>query len=126
MNLLPNILAVALGGAIGAVARYLISQTIQEPTPSAFPFGTLTVNLVGCLLIGILYGIANRNMLIDTHLKLLLITGFCGGFTTFSAFSHETIRLLQQGQLPYVMLYIGLSVMVGAILVFIGMKLVGE
>lgn len=125
MNFLRSMLMVAMGGAVGSAMRYLTSKVMQDWLPNAFPYGTFVVNLLGCLAIGILYGLIDQNMLGNNHLKLLLITGFCGGFTTFSTFSHESLSLVQQGHLSYAVLYVGGSVCLGMIMVLIGIKLAG-
>ena len=85
----------ALGGACGSVARYLLSKLVQDNALSNFPFGTMTVNILGCLLIGMVYGLAENNISISPALKLLLTVGFCGGFTTFSTFMNESLSLLR-------------------------------
>ena len=125
MIFLRSMLMVAMGGAVGSAMRYLTSKVIQDWLPNAFPYGTFVVNLLGCLVIGILYGLVDQNILGNSHLKLLLITGFCGGFTTFSTFSHESLFLVQQGHLSYAVLYVGGSVCLGMIMVLIGIKLAG-
>ena len=125
MNFLRSMLMVAMGGAVGSAMRYLTSKVIQDWLPNAFPYGTFVVNLLGCLVIGILYGLVDQNILGNSQLKLLLITGFCGGFTTFSTFSHESLFLVQQGHLSYAVLYVGGSVCLGMIMVLIGIKLAG-
>jgi fluoride exporter len=89
-------LLVALGGAAGAVLRYGATLVLK---PSVFPWATFAVNIAGCFIIGLLYGLASRQALLPAH-WLLLATGFCGGFTTFSAFSYENLQLLQQQQYP--------------------------
>lgn len=106
------ILIVGAGGFIGSVCRYLLSIFVQQKAASEFPFGTLSVNIIGCLLIGIMFGVAQR-MQMSGEWRLLLITGVLGGFTTFSAFSIETINLFKGGNLSYVFIYILSSVIVG-------------
>jgi len=91
------IIFVALGGALGSAARYAVSQFISDHTASTFPFSTMAVNIAGCLLIGLVYGLSARHGFLSDNMKLLLTTGFCGGFTTFSTFSLETIRLGAEG-----------------------------
>ncbi len=125
MNFLRSMLMVAMGGAVGSAMRYLISKIMQDWLPDVFPFGTFAVNLLGCLVIGILYGLVEQNMLGNNNLKLLLITGLCGGFTTFSTFSHEALSLVQQGHLSYAVLYVGGSACLGMMMVLIGIKLAG-
>lgn len=125
MNFLRSMLMVAMGGAVGSAMRYLTSKVMQDWLPNAFPYGTFVVNLLGCLVIGFLYGLIDQNMLGSNNLKLLLITGFCGGFTTFSTFSHESLSLVQQGHLSYAVLYVGGSVCLGMLMVLIGIKLAG-
>lgn len=125
MNYLRSMLMVAMGGAVGSAMRYLTSKVMQDWLPNAFPYGTFVVNLLGCLVIGILYGLIDQNMLGNSNLKLLLITGFCGGFTTFSTFSNESLSLVQQGHLSYAVLYVGGSVCLGMMMVLIGIKLAG-
>lgn len=90
---MKQILLVALGGGVGAVCRYGLSLL---PISSKFPWGTLLANLAGALIIGFLAGLAAQRSKFPPELNLLLKTGFCGGFTTFSTFSLETVTLLQQ------------------------------
>ena len=96
---MQNILAVFLGGAFGAVGRYLLSMYVTRATQGGvvFPFGTLSVNLLGALLAGILWGIGSETI-IKPEMRLLLMTGFLGGFTTFSAFAVETYGLISDGE----------------------------
>ena len=104
------ILAVFLGGGIGSVCRFLLGNALQTRAPSAFPVGTLAVNVVGCLAIGLLAGhfleAANENLM-----RTALVVGFCGGFTTFSAFSFETFSLLTSGRLAMAAAYVAISVL---------------
>ena len=112
--MIRNILFVALGGAVGSVGRYLVS--------GSFPWGTLTVNIVGSLLIGFLTGLVSKGI-VSPELKLLLVTGFCGGFTTFSTFSNESFQMLKAGDALLAALYIGGSVALGIFAVFLGTML---
>ena len=107
-----NILAVGLGGALGAVCRYLLGQVIPK-LGSGFPLATFAVNLLGCFAIGLVVGIAGRHTDIDPRLILFLQTGICGGFTTFSTFSLESLTLIEEGRLAIGILYIVLSVLLG-------------
>lgn len=90
------LLYVALGGALGSVLRYLLGGAIQRAAHAGFPYGTLTVNVAGCFLIGVLIKLF-MNTEVPASLRALLIVGFCGGFTTFSSFSSETIGLAESG-----------------------------
>ncbi len=108
---LSTVLAVALGGAVGSVARYLATLAFA-PVAVAFPFATLVVNVVGAFLIGVfarLFGGAEA----DPVLRLALTTGLCGGFTTFSAMSAETVTLVQQGRAGRAAVYVLLSLVLG-------------
>ncbi|MDP4174550.1 MAG: fluoride efflux transporter CrcB [Bacteroidota bacterium] len=88
---------VFVGGGIGAVTRYLLSSYIQKAFSPGFPFGTLTVNILGCLIIGLLMTIFEDRFIVQPALRLLLTVGFLGGLTTYSTFSFETVALLQEG-----------------------------
>ena len=107
-----NILAVGLGGALGAIFRYLLGQIIPK-LGSGFPLGTFVVNLIGCFAIGLVVGLAGKHSNIDPRLILFLQTGICGGFTTFSTFSLESLTLIEEGRLAIGILYIVLSVLLG-------------
>ncbi len=115
-----KILMVALGGAAGSVARYWVSRLVQEHVCAGFPWPTLVVNVVGCLLIGFLYGLSGREAMGREELRLLLTTGFCGGFTTFSTFCNEGMGLLRSGQTLSSALYAGGSVVLGFVFVALG------
>jgi CrcB protein len=91
-------LAVALGGAAGAVARFLCVRWVTLIHPSSFPYGTLTVNVLGSFVAGLLYALLSERWAAGVAWRALLMTGFLGGFTTFSAFSLETMRLLETGR----------------------------
>ena len=107
-----NILAVGFGGALGAVCRYLLGQVIPK-LGSGFPLGTFVVNLIGCFAIGLVVGLAGKHSNIDPRLILFLQTGICGGFTTFSTFSLESLTLIEEGKIAIGILYITLSVLLG-------------
>ena len=116
------LLPIALGSALGGVGRYAVTTLVNDRADSAFPVGTLGVNILGCLLIGILVQLlAGRT----SHMtQALLTTGFCGGFTTFSAFSYESIRLIQEGLWQRAAAYVVLSVGLGLGAFWVGATLV--
>jgi CrcB protein len=101
---------VALGGAVGSVARYVVGVAIQSRTGIDFPVGTLLANISGCLLLGFLIHYALATPAITPEVRALLTTGLCGGYTTFSTFSYETVALIQDGDWRRATLYVGLSV----------------
>ena len=115
--MIRNLLLIALGGAAGSVLRYLVSSL-----NTLFPWGTFTVNILGSLLIGLLVGLVSKGML-SPELKLLLVTGFCGGFTTFSTFANESFSMVKAGDILLTALYVGASVFIGVIAVWGGMIL---
>lgn len=117
------IFAIGAGSFIGGVSRYLLSQFVQVRFYSAFPYGTLFVNILGCLLIGIVFGLSERgNMSPDW--RLFLATGILGGFTTFSAFSNETVSMLRDGQFLPASIYIGASIILGLLATIIGIFII--
>lgn len=102
---------VGLGGFVGSVLRYLVSGWAQQSTHSAtFPWGTLAVNAIGCFLVGALSYLADARGLLHAEARLFLIVGVLGGFTTFSAFSNETLNLLRDGENAAAMLNVGANV----------------
>jgi len=119
--MLKSFLLIFIGGGIGSALRYLSTLFVQKYFPSIFPTATLLVNVLGCFLIGILIGLLDKNQLSNPNLKLLLITGFCGGFTTFSAFGLENIVLLQNNNSIYAFAYIALSIVLGLFAVWLGL-----
>jgi CrcB protein len=121
--LLKNILLVALGGAAGSIVRYVSQLYMHQAFPHSFPFGTFTVNIVGCFLIGIISGLMLRTHTVSPDWGLLLTTGFCGGFTTFSAFALDNITLLRNGQLIYFILYTAGSVALGILATWFGLTI---
>lgn len=116
-----NLILVGVGGFLGSVSRYLVTVLLARQFTSSFPLGTLTVNVVGCFLIGILFALSEKGNLLTPEWRIFLTTGFCGGFTTFSTFSYESIRLLQDGEILYLSLNVALSVIVGFAATYLGM-----
>ena len=106
---------IALGGAVGSVTRYLVGVAVQSRSGLDFPVGTLLVNLSGCLLLGLVMHYSLATPAISPEIRALLTTGLCGGYTTFSTFSYETVTLIQDGDWRRAALYVGLSVL-GSIL----------
>src|SRR6478672_78837 len=119
-----NVLLVGVGGFVGSVARYLVAVLFANQFSSVFPFATLTVNVVGCFLIGIIFALSDRGNILSPEWRVLLTTGFCGGFTTFSTFSYESLRLLQDGEYLYVGAYVLASVVVGLAATYVGIILI--
>ena len=116
-----NILLVGLGGFIGSVLRYLASGLAQQLSKSInFPYGTLTVNLLGCFVIGFLSQLAEARGLFSTEARLVVFIGILGGFTTFSSFGNETFNLARDGQFLPSLMNIGLNVVFGLLLVWVG------
>lgn len=122
--MIKNILLVALGGSAGSILRYLSQKLIGNLYVHPFPWGTLFVNITGCFLIGVLWAVASKNLPMSDELRLLLMTGFCGGFTTFSAFTLESIILIKEQRLLVFFLYIIISVVTGLLATLAGMKLI--
>ena len=115
--MIRNLLLVAIGGAIGSVFRYLLSGI-----NTSFPWGTFAVNILGSLLIGLLVGLISKGVL-SPEMKLLMVTGFCGGFTTFSTFANESFGMMKAGDVLQMALYVGVSVVIGILAVWGGMAL---
>lgn len=113
-------LLIGLGGFVGSVARFLVSKLNTRVDWFSIPIGTLTVNVVGSLLIGFLIGISEKSPILTVELRMFLMVGLCGGFTTFSSFSGENLMLLRNGQFLPLFLYTGLSILLGFTAVYLG------
>lgn len=120
--MIKNLILVAAGGALGSCTRYLLCRVAACFWPS--PAGTLTVNLIGCLLIGLILGASERCQLLSPALALLLVTGFCGGLTTFSTFSADAQTLIGTGRSLWALGYVLISVCGGIALTFAGRALI--
>jgi CrcB protein len=120
-----QVLLVGLGGGIGSIARFLCQKYIYAWHSHPFPFGTMLVNVAGCFIIGLILGVAERGQVLSPEWRLLLATGFCGGFTTFSTFAAENIGLLKNGQFLWFLLYTAGSLILGVLATWLGMKLIG-
>jgi CrcB protein len=124
---LKQVLIVALGGAIGSVARYKLGGFALHHTQAwNFPMSTFGVNMIGCFAIGMLAALVEHHDLFSPSIRLLLFTGLLGGFTTFSAFSYEGVYLLRRGLFSVATSYVLLSVLGGLAAVFAGMKLIDQ
>jgi CrcB protein len=115
-----SLLFVGIGGGIGSILRYAISLFVGRHVPIAFPLGTFLVNISGCFLIGVFYSLATKYTGFNPEWRLFLITGICGGYTTFSTFSYDGLILLRQGSNLYFMLYVLGSVVFGLLATFAG------
>ena len=118
-----SVLAVGLGGAVGAILRFLLGQVVPK-LGSGFPLATFAVNVLGCFVIGAVVGLAGRQSGLDPRLVLFLQTGICGGFTTFSTFSLETLSLIENGKLAVALAYIALSIVLGILALLLAKHLV--
>lgn len=120
---MTNILLVGLGGFIGSVARYKLGGWLLHLTAQQkFPYSTFAVNVVGCVVVGVLAGLAEKHAFFEPGARLFLFTGLLGGFTTFSAFGLETMFLLRRGEPGIAALYVVASVLLGLLGVWLGLK----
>ena len=119
---MKQLFLVFLGGGLGSSLRYWISKYLNN-AESTIPYGTFTVNVLGSLLIGVLLGFALKSNVLSQNTTLLLATGFCGGFTTFSAFAHENYMLLKSGDITSFALYTIGSLLISIVAVFVGVWL---
>lgn len=119
MYKMKDLLFVFLGGGAGSILRYMVSRWLNT---SFFPWGTLAVNIIGCFLVS-LFGTWIARQSLPTDLRLLMVVGLCGGFTTFSTFGNETMTMLRNGHLLLSLIYIFLSVAAGIAAAYIGAKL---
>lgn len=117
---------VALGSALGGVARYSLGGLIQRLAPGGFPLGTLVINVLGSLVLGFIVRYALATPTVSTEARAFLTIGLCGGFTTFSTFSYESATLLERGEWSRLALYVGLSLILTLAGVLAGAALAGQ
>ena len=121
---MKSVLLVALGGALGSVARFKLSGWVLHQTPNwRFPAGTLAVNLIGCFIAGLLAGMAVKQDFFTAEARVLLFTGLLGGFTTFSAFGLETLLLLKRGEAGVAFTNVAISIVVGLLVAWLGYEM---
>ena len=118
--MIKSLLIVGTGSFIGGAMRYWLSTLMKSACGQGFPWGTLMVNLLGCFLFGMLFAVFGKSSATDNTLYLLLTTGVCGGFTTFSTFANESVQMLQQGNTWGFVGYVATSVVAGLALIALG------
>jgi len=120
---MKELLVIGLGGFLGSISRYALQMFVSARVPYSFPLGTLVVNLVGSLLIGLFFGYIEKSHWFSPQVRVFLTIGFCGSFTTFSTFAFENLELLREGNYPNFILYTVVSVAAGIALVWLGYSL---
>ena len=118
-----KILSIGLGSAIGGICRYMLTELLSRQEVKLLPWGTFAVNILGCFLIGIIFGLIDRGMTLSPAMKAFLTIGFCGGFTTFSTFINENFMMLSTGQALSALGYTVLSFAIGLLAVWGGHSL---
>jgi len=117
------IILVAFGGATGSVFRYLTSLVMNKYFNAIFPIATFTANFLGCFIIGLLLGVFEKQQIANNDLKFLLVTGFCGGYTTFSTFAYENVSLFNSNNSATAFVYIAASLLTSLFAVWVGLQL---
>lgn len=120
---MPLVLAIAVGGAFGAVSRYGLDSFIEHRSDSVFPWATFTVNVSGCLAVGFVIAAFDQRQSVPDWVRAGLVVGFCGGYTTFSTFAQETFHLIEAREIAIAMASITASVAMGMLAVLIGVRL---
>lgn len=121
---MKDILLVGCGGFVGSVCRFLIGKLTNHYWSGGFPLATFMVNMLGCMVIGILFGLLENHKILSPSHNLLLVTGFCGGFTTFSTFANESWMLGNKGDWAVMTLYLAASVIGGILCVWAGRAII--
>jgi CrcB protein len=121
--MIRELLLVGLGGGVGSMLRYFAAAYSSKLFHAAFPVGTLFVNLLGCFLTGLFIGLMEHQQVLNGNHRLLFVTGFCGGFTTFSAFSAESLAMFENGNVALGVSYIIASILLGLFAVWFGILL---
>jgi CrcB protein len=115
-----NLLFIAIGGAIGSVARYLLSTVVLRVSGTLFPLGTLAVNAIGCFVFGVIAGAAEQRVALPPEARLFLLVGVLGGFTTFSSYAYESFALIRDGQMLWATINLVAQVVIGVMSVAVG------
>ena len=118
-----QLVLIAIFGAVGTLARYILQGLVQVRAGSAFPYGTLLINLTGCFFLGLIGQFSMNRMVLPTEWRLAITVGFFGGYTTFSSFGWETAKMLEDGEWLRASVYVGASVMAGLLLSVAGIRL---
>ncbi|MGZ2370195.1 fluoride efflux transporter CrcB [Ancylomarina sp. YFZ004] len=121
--MLRTLLLIGLGGFLGSISRFLIALGLNRIFQSVLPIGTLAVNILGCLFIGIIYSLAEHKNILSPELRIFLGVGFCGGFTTYSSFAFDKLSLIKTGDFLMLSVYVGASVFLGLIAVYLGSQI---
>lgn len=122
--MLRTILIVGTGGFIGSVMRYLVQVFVEKGLSSTFPWGTFVANIVGSLIIGIVFGLAEKGSLLSAEWRMFLAVGICGGFTTFSSFAYNNLNMIKEGSFGQLLWNVGGSLFFGILAVYVGIVLV--
>jgi len=117
-----KVMMVAVGGSIGATTRYLVSTWAAEKFGTDFPYGTLIVNVVGCFIIGAFMTLATERLIVSPYWRLLVTVGFVGGLTTFSSYSYETFKLLEEANIMMAMYNLLANVVMGFLATWLGIS----